>query len=169
MASWGQRIDTQRIRGALSFPAFRRKFPPRVALQIGSTIILNSSAITDNTMDGAALQSGSAMSLFARTITNNGGHQIRIGDLSIARFAGFASNIVSGPNYPDVVATRNSPQRGNWRQMQWVPPPTAPPNCHRCRRLGLENVHRSGGQVKDRNVRGIAPADFSGKEIEPKY
>ena len=65
-----------------------------------NTISLGSVVITGNAVDGVTLQMGSSMRMFDSSITNNGGHQVRIGDLSIARFA---PGTVTGANYPDVV------------------------------------------------------------------
>lgn len=68
-----------------------------------NTVNLQSAVINGNAVDGVTLQLGSALNMFESSITNNGGHQVRIGDLSVARFPGVASNAISGSNYPDVV------------------------------------------------------------------
>lgn len=68
-----------------------------------NTINLQSAVISGNAVDGVTLQMGSALNVFASSITNNGGHQVRIGDLSVARFPGLASSTITGSNYPDVV------------------------------------------------------------------
>ncbi len=65
-----------------------------------NTISLGSAVITGNALDGVTLQMGSSMRMFDSSITNNGGHQVRIGDLSMASFA---PGTVTGANYPDVV------------------------------------------------------------------
>jgi hypothetical protein len=74
-----------------------------IRASLHNTLNLNSAVITGNAVDGVTLQLGSAMSMIATSITNNGGHQVRIGDLSVARFSGFQSNTISGLNFPDVV------------------------------------------------------------------
>jgi len=90
-----------------------------------NTIILNSAVITGNVADGVTLQMGSALNMFASTITNNGGHQVRIGDLSVARFTGFQSNSITGANSPDVVC---DPQFSTTRQFA-ANAPGATTNC----------------------------------------
>jgi hypothetical protein len=73
-----------------------------VTANLHNTIALNSAAVTGNAGDGVSLQAGSAMSMLGSNITSNTGHQVRIGDLSIVRFGGFA-NTITGSNFPDVV------------------------------------------------------------------
>lgn len=79
-----------------------------------NTIILNSAIVSGNAIDGVTLQMGSTLDMFASNITNNRGHQVRIGDLSVARFSGFQSNTVTGANFPDVVC---DPQFSATRQL----------------------------------------------------
>jgi hypothetical protein len=74
-----------------------------IRASLHNTVNLNSATVRGNAVDGVTLQLGSAMNMFASTITNHGGHQVRIGDLSVARFSGFQSNTVTGANHPDVV------------------------------------------------------------------
>ncbi len=68
-----------------------------------SSVNLNPGMITGNSGDGVSLQGESAINMIGSTITSNLGHQVRIGDLSFARFTGYLSNTVSGGNSPDVV------------------------------------------------------------------
>jgi len=86
---------------------------------------LNAAIISGNAGDGVTLQIGSTMNLFASSITNNNGHQIRIGDLSVARFSGFQSNTVTGATVPDVVC---DPQFSTTRQLSANAPGTTT-NC----------------------------------------
>jgi hypothetical protein len=79
-----------------------------------NTVTLDSTVITGNVLDGVTLQINSAMTMFASSITNNGGHQVRIGDLSVVRFTGFQSNSITGANSPDVVC---DPQFSATRQL----------------------------------------------------
>jgi Right handed beta helix region len=73
-----------------------------VTANLHNTIALNFATVTGNVGDGVSLQAGSAMSMLGSSVTSNAGHQVRIGDLSIARFGGFA-NTIAGSNSPDVV------------------------------------------------------------------
>jgi hypothetical protein len=90
-----------------------------------NTVNLNAAIITGNLVDGVTLQVGSAMNIFATSITNNGGHQVRIGDLSVARFSGFQSNTIAGANFPDVVC---DPKYSATRQLA-ANAPGATTNC----------------------------------------
>ena len=90
-----------------------------------NTISLIPAIITANALDGVTLQIGSALNMFGSSITNNGGHQVRIGDLSVARFSGFQSNTVTGANSPDVVC---DPQFSTTRQLA-ANAPGATTNC----------------------------------------
>jgi hypothetical protein len=90
-----------------------------------NTVSLNSAVITGNAGDGVTLQVGSAMNMTSSSITNNNGHQVRIGDLSVARFVGFQSNTVTGSNFPDVVC---DPQFSATRQLA-ANAPDATTNC----------------------------------------
>jgi len=67
-----------------------------------NTVNLNTAVVTGNAVDGVTLQLGSAMNVFSSTISNNGGHQIRIGDMSIVRFTGGPTNLITGANAPDI-------------------------------------------------------------------
>ena len=73
-----------------------------ITAQSHSTLAL-AATITGNGGDGVTLQGGSEMTTNGSSIANNGGHQVRIGDLSFVRFAGFHSNTIFGANAPDVV------------------------------------------------------------------
>ena len=68
-----------------------------------STVALGASNIAGNAGDGVSLQSSSEMTMTNVSVVNNQGHQVRIGDLSFVRFAGFQSNTILGANKPDVV------------------------------------------------------------------
>lgn len=68
-----------------------------------ATISLSSTEIMNNAGDGISLQGGSTLGVMTSTIRSNGGHQVRIGDLSFAQFNGFQSNTITGVNEPDVV------------------------------------------------------------------
>jgi hypothetical protein len=85
-----------------------------IGTALHNTIILNSAIVSGNAVDGVTLQMGSTLDMFASNITNNRGHQVRIGDLSVARFSGFQSNTVTGANFPDVVC---DPQFSATRQL----------------------------------------------------
>jgi hypothetical protein len=95
-----------------------------IRASLHNTVNLNSAVITGNTVDGVTLQIGSAMNVFASSITNNGGHQVRIGDLSVAHFTGGPTNTVTGANFPDVVC---DPQFSATRQLSNAPGATT--NC----------------------------------------
>jgi hypothetical protein len=77
-----------------------------------NSVTINSADIRGNAFDGISLQAGSSLRIAGSSVSSNGGHQIRIGDLSLARFGGLG-NAVTGTNAPDVVcdpvfsATRN--------------------------------------------------------------
>jgi len=106
----GNGTDGVQVRNGGLFAAVPGNLTPNVTIQNNSgngirtslhnTILLNSALITGNSLDGVTLQMGSALNMFDSSITNNGGHQVRIGDLSIAQFA---PGTVTGPNYPEVV------------------------------------------------------------------
>jgi len=91
---------------------------------VHNTVNLQSAVITDNAVDGVSLQLGSAMNAISSNISNNGGHQVRIGDLSAARFAGGPTNKVTGANFPDVVC---DPRFSTTRQLSNAPGATS--NC----------------------------------------
>jgi len=67
-----------------------------------STIGLNGGDVRGNAGDGVALQGSSELNMLSSNIINNTGHQVRIGPLGLAFFAGFQSNTVVGANPRDV-------------------------------------------------------------------
>ncbi len=95
-----------------------------IRASLHNTVTLNSTAITANAVDGVTLQVGSALNMLSSSITNSSGHQVRIGDLSVARFSGGPSNTITGTNFPDVVC---DPQFSATRQLSNAPGATT--NC----------------------------------------
>jgi hypothetical protein len=95
-----------------------------IRASLHNTVNLNSAVITGNAVEGVTLQLGSAMTMIASNVSNNGGHQVRIGDLSVTRFAGGPTNTVTGANFPDVVC---DPQFSATRQLSNAPGATT--NC----------------------------------------
>jgi len=90
-----------------------------------STVSLNGVNITGNSGDGVTVQNASEMTTVLANISNNTGHQVRIGDLSFVRFAGLASNTITGSSFPDVVC---DPQFSIARQLA-ANAPGATTNC----------------------------------------
>ena len=65
------------------------------------TVVLNGATVTGNAADGVTIQGGSAMRTTRSMVSGNQGHQVRIGDLSFARFG--AATTVAGSTFPDVL------------------------------------------------------------------
>jgi hypothetical protein len=131
----GNGSDGVLLRNAGFFAANPGNVTPTVSIEnnagngirttLHNTINLNSTIIAGNSGDGVTLQIGSAMNMLDSRITSNIGHQVRIGDLSVARFSGFQSNTITGTNSPDVVC---DPQYSATRQLA-ANAPGATTNC----------------------------------------
>ena len=98
---------------------------PGIVALSHSTVSLNGVNITGNSGDGVTIQNASEMTALLANISNNTGHQVRVGDLSFVRFAGFASNTITGSSFPDVVC---DPQFSTTRQLA-ANAPGATTNC----------------------------------------
>jgi Right handed beta helix region len=72
-----------------------------IQASLQGTVVLNGATITGNAADGITIQGGTAMRMSRSSVTGNQGHQVRIGDLSFARFG--PASTVAGSTFPDVL------------------------------------------------------------------